>query len=537
MTRPDEEEALPRGLRVYLTFILALVATFVLTAPWRLGGRDLNRLSVALGTAALLFAAAMLSPSWRRALARLLRERDVHVSKGGVILAAGIAALFLCRVVFGQWMSLDINAWDTGLFFDGPIFETLAGRPLYCAFVGRSALSRHAFYLLFTFVPFYAVTASAVWLLAAHVAAMTAAVTVSFLVFRRVLRDDLAAAFVAGAFLLNTFTARIAQSGFHLEVFYLPALFLLLYAYAARRPVLFAAAVLLAVSIKEDALLPLGGFAVAAAIFDRRWRPAVLALGASLVTFFVGTRLVIPHFSGDPPGHPWYSNYWFSYGETPVSAAFGMLLHPARLLADIGRSGLPHLLEPLLLLPLLGYQWFLAALPALVVYSVSDNPQLSQFTISYSTPILPFLFAAAAAGLWRVTGWFPAAREPEASRLRRRVGALLLLVVCALDGAGYTLTRPDPARKEVGPALASLNGKPVAVQGSLFVRAGHTAAVRVLDPEREPAGSEAILLAPRTNPYPYSRPDFDALVLRLLADPRYRHIQTEGGLLLFTPAD
>lgn len=535
MNEASAPEPLPRGLKAFLALPVLLVVLFVATGPWRIGARDVGRLSAALTVAAQLTLIALLKPSWRRALFRCFREREVRISSRGLILATAAASLFLSRVVFGQWMSLDINAWDTGILSDGPVYETLSGRPLYCVLIGQSVLSLHGSYLLLIFVPLYAIAASALWLLAAQAAAIAAAAAVSFLLFRRTLRDDLCAALLAAGFLLSAQTAKIAQYGFHLEVFYLPALFLLLYAYAARRPALFVTAVLLAISIKEDAILPLGGFALAAAIFDRRWRPAAFALGAGLAAFFVGTRIVIPHFSGEPAGHPWYSSYWASYGETPLSAAFGMLRHPARLLADLARSGLPHLLEPLLLLPVAGYQWFLAGLPALVAYSVSSYSQLSQFSVYYSAPVLSFLFAAAAEGLWRLTRFLEAGRQPDL--LRRRLGALLLFAVCALDGAGYRLTRPDPSRAEVGPTVASLRGRPVAVQGSLLVHAGHERTVRVLQPDHQPGPREAILLAPHTNPYPYPRQDFDALVHSLLADPGYRHTRSPGGLLLFTPTN
>jgi uncharacterized membrane protein len=535
MPRPDNEDALPTGLRLYLGLVLALVAAFVVTAPWKIGTRDVGRLSFALAPAAGLGAAALLFSPWRRALAKLFRKREVRFSNREVLLAAGAAALFLGRVVFALWTSLDVNAWDTGLSFDGPIFETLAGRPLFCVFTGQSYLAIHGGYLLFAFVPLYAVAASPFWLLAAQAVAVAGAAALSFLVFRRILEDDLAAALLATAFLFYNHTAKVAQHAFHIEVFYLPALFLLLYAYIARRPALFLAAVLLAVSVKEDVILPLGGFALAAAVFDRRFRPAALALGAGLAAFLIGTRVVIPHFSGEPAGRPWYSPAWAAYGETPVAAALGMLRHPARLVGDLARSGIPHLFEPLLLLPLAGFQWFLAALPALVAYGASRSPVISRFGLYYSATVLPFLFAAAAQGLRRVADLGTDGRGQDTRRWRPRLGALLVLGVCALDGAGYSFRRPDPARTEVGPAIASLSGRPVAVQGSLFLRAGRAPEVRVLRPDRDLAPDEALLLAPRTNPYPFSDQELAVLVRRLSADPRYRRTETPGGLLLFVP--
>jgi hypothetical protein len=212
-----------------------------------------------------------------------------------------------------------------------------------------------------------------------------------------------------------------------------------------------------------------------------------------------------------------------------------MLLHPARLLGDLARSGLPDLLEPLLLLPLAGYQWFLAALPALIVYSVSNNTQLSQFGISYSTPVLAFLFAAAAEGLGRATAFLSAGPSPSRLRLWRRVGALLVLVVCALDGSGYKLGRAHPARREVAALVASLGGRPVSVQGSLLVRAARLGHVDVLRPDRHVPAQEAVLLAPDTDPYPFSAQELAELIHSLSADSRYEKTATPGGLVLFTP--
>src|SRR5438093_253185 len=81
-----------------LGFIAAFLAVFVLTAPWRIAGQDVGRLSVPLAAAAALCLLALLHRPWRRALVGRFREGIGPVSGGGLFAAALVAAAFLARV-------------------------------------------------------------------------------------------------------------------------------------------------------------------------------------------------------------------------------------------------------------------------------------------------------------------------------------------------------------------------------------------------------------------------------------------------------
>lgn len=518
---------LPRGLKLWLGLLVGFIALFVLTAPWRAGGHEISRLSAPLGVATGLSILALVPPTWRHALSGLCRESLRPVSRGVLLSASLLAAAFLARVLFGRYLSLDLNAWDTTLFFDHPIAATLSGRILFCDVTGTSTLGTHASYILLAFAPLYVIAASPLWLLAAQALAVAAGAAAGFLVFRRILDDELGAGMLAAAFLLNAFTARTVQYGFHPEAFYPLAVFLLWLGLLSNRPWFLAAGALLAVSVKEDSVLLLVGFALSAALFQRRYRVAAAVGAAGIAAFLVSTRLVMPHFSGTVPERPWYAFYWTSWGDSIPSAALAMATHPLQLGRTLFHSGIPHLLEPLLLLPLAGPEGLAAALPALVPYGAADFRQLREFALYYSMPVLPFLFVGAAYGLRRMTATLP----------QRRVAALLVLCVCALDGGSYTLRRPSPALAEIAPALASLGGRPVRIQGSLYPHAGYLASRRVLDVTQPVASNEAVLLDPATTPYPFTRTDMAALVARLAADSRYRRSDTPGGLVLFVPRD
>ena len=512
-------------MRATLALPAALVVAFVLTAPWHIGGRDVGRLSACLAAAGSLAALTLLQPAWRRAWGDAVRRRDVRVSRRALAFASVAAAVFFGLVLRDRWRGLALSAWDTTLFFDHPIAATGTRGILYCRETGASYLGTHASWVLLAFLPSYAVVASPLWLLAAEALALSAGAALGFLVFRRLLGDDPSAALLAIAFVLNPYTARTVQYGFHPEAFYPAAIFLLWLGLLDTRPGLLAAGTALALSVKEDSVMVLLGFALGAAIFERRYRAAAAVAGAAIAVFLVSTRIVMPHASGAAPDLPWYASYWASWGGSTPEAAWAMLRHPGRLARAVAASGAPDLFVPLLFLPLAGPEALAPALLALVPYAAADYRPLRDFALYYAMPLTPFLFVAAAWGLRRLGRGIAT----------RRLAAIAVLGASGLVGAGYTWRRPHPARLAIPAVLDSVGDRPVCIQGSLYPRAGYAETRRVLESARPPSPEDAILLCPGTDPYPYSARDLGALEARLAEDPCYARATHPGGLVLFTP--
>ena len=97
---------LPRGLKLWLGLAAALPVLFALTAPWRVAGRDLDRLTPALAAALALWLLALVPAGSRCALFGLLREGMAPVSRRSLAIAALAAAAFLALVVFARYRSL-----------------------------------------------------------------------------------------------------------------------------------------------------------------------------------------------------------------------------------------------------------------------------------------------------------------------------------------------------------------------------------------------------------------------------------------------
>ena len=360
--------------------------------------------------------------------------------------------------------------------------------------------------------------------------AISSATAASWLLFRDLLHDDTAALVLSIAYLLNTYTAKTLQYVFHIEILYPPLLFLLIRFLLRRQSVPVAAATLLLLGIKEDALVPLLGICVALLLRrPRHWRTPALLLSAGLCVYMLSTRVVMPHAAGVAAGHPWYASYWGAFGATPLLAARGMLLHPLQVLRALWSSGIRDLLEPLLFLPLLGGTWLVAAIPALIVYGTASNPGIANFALYYSAPVLPLLFIAAAAGLRRLSRVLPGTRL---SRLEwQRVIAFLVLGGCALDGAGYVFRKPNPRRLDVAAMIATRGSGTVRVQGSLFPHAGYALTTLPLDTLTI---YEAVLLDDSSDPYPFTRNEIRSLEATLL-ERGYHRTVSRHGLVLLTP--
>jgi uncharacterized membrane protein len=525
--------ALPWPLKLYLLLPAGLVVGFLFSAPWKLAGKRVDRLTPVLAAGLLLVILAALYRPWRGALrAALLDRSPIFGWRTPLLLFVG-SALFLFRVVLSRYDGLEVNAWDFSVY-EFAVRGWGTATVLFSPLEGRSQLGTHASYLLFVFPLLYAMWNTHLWLMAAHVAAIAGAVVVAFAVCRRILQDDLASRLVAIAFLLNTYTAKMVQYVFHAEVFYPVCLFLTALGVVRKKPAVFLAGVLLTVLVKEDAVLALLGICSAGLILDKcLWRWWLAGAAIAVAAFSIGSFLVIPHFAATVPGQPWYTPLWGAYGPTPLQAAVGMLRHPLTVAGDVGRSGVVGLLETLGFLPLAGYEWLVAALPALMVYGASNGGRggLAQFSIYYSAAVLPLLLLAAAKGLARISAW---SRSGAGRRRALRLGAIAILFVSALDGASYVFFFPKPSRLDIASLGFPANTR-LRVQGALLPHMRLNArAVPLTSLTIESPSAETILLDLDANPYPFSAEALRDYARRLQASGFQVH-RTPHGLLVVSP--
>jgi uncharacterized membrane protein len=516
------------AVTVLVGVITALLLFFAATAPWRVAGRDLGRLSAVLGASILSMVLALtLTPRSRRLLRDQFLFGQLEVPPRAVAIGGLLTFLFLSLVVINRWRGFEVNAWDFSLY-DRPLATPTEGGFLFNPVEERPLFATHAHFVLLPFLAAYALHPSPLWLLLAQSLAIAGATTLAFYCVRHLCSDDVVALLLALAFLLNDFTARAVQYVFHPEIFYPAALLVLVLGFLTRRWGVFLAGLLVTAAIKEDAVLPLAGFAATAIFVYKRRAWGLTALFVALAIFAVDTFVVLPSFGGGL-GAPWYSHYWEKYGASPLTAGVGMLAHPVQLAKDLAGSGAWRLAGVFAFTPLLGYEWLLAAGAALIPYAAAQIGKVAQFRLYYSMPVLPLMLVASAAGVRRLA----VLRErvkPASGRASQRIAAASVFLIGALVGPGYRFVRGQPVG--VPQRLAGMAGdRPLVVQGSLFPHVGYATRHAVLKPPLAVDGHRAFLLAPETVPYPFDRSEIRIFAQALSRDPRYEIIEEERILL------
>lgn len=504
---------------------LVLFAAFMATAPWRIGGTVIRQVNLILALGVVVFALAAIAKNVRRYYGELLRG-DVAISQRTRWIAIAGASLCLLRLVWSKWLALEVNAWDFTINFDRPIQGLLHGSLLYSEEFGMSMLGNHATWLSFAFAPLYAIYETPAWLLIAHALAVAAGVAAAYAFVRHETGDDLIAFVLASAFLINRFVAKATQYVFHPEIFYPLGLFLLYLAFKQRKRLLFVLALLLLVALKEDAIIPIFGFALVA---WRQWKWAAAALAIGGAVFALDYFVVLPHFAEATAGDVSYANYWRTFGETPLEAAGGMLRQPHVVIARVMRGSTDMFLS-MALLPLLGWQWLLAALPGLFIYGSSDMDKLHWFTLYYSMPVLPGVFAAILPAMRRIARWVK-----RDQRYVSRVCAVLVLLASIAIGTGHILYEPHPDKERIMPLLQHAKDVPATwIQGAIFPQVGYSRRLHVFNERAQLDGTSAFLFSADLDPYFYDRAYIEKWIADLTRDPRYRRIDS-GTLRLFVP--
>ena len=437
---------------------------------------------------------------------------------------ASVLFVLLFWIVLTRFKSADINAVDFTVYFDRPCAQTAQGRPLFVEsadnldLANRSLLQVHAFWSLVPICYAYAIHSSPIWLLALSVLPICAGAVYTSRIMRRLGASGVLAVATGLAFALNDNTARTLNYGFHPEVLYAWFIPWMIDAGLRGARGSFLAATLATVLLKEDAVMPIAGVAVALALVRYRGmtgRERLVFLGlpivAALVNLAVYFGLVVPRLTYGQRPH--YSSYWSNFGATPIDALLGMLSRPFSVISRAVTSGfLINVLAPFLFLPAIGWRWFVGILPIVLLYGAAANEQMRAFGIYYAIILVPFLAIAAGAGAQTLM------RHVFASEDRAQLAAAVFVLSGALlvgaGGRGYTLRPWKPEVAAVPAAVESLRNEPVLlVQSGLYPHAGYEGRVKLLTRESLEANpGAAVLMSPRVHAYPMVREDIEALL-------------------------
>src|SRR5436190_7020275 len=249
---------------------VAIAAAIVLVGAPRFGWFPLIRLPALLLPPLVVWLAA--ARPWRWSARDIDQIAAWTPSPRTVVLAALVTGAVLGWILLTRFQSGDINAVDSTVYFDRPIYQTAHGRLLYVetadlpAFSPRSQFAVHSYYNLVLLAPLYWIRATPCWLLALSIVAVVLGSVHTLRIVRGLTGSGLVAAAAAFAFVLIANTARTLLYGFHPEVLYAWFVPAAIDAAMHGRRWWFLAAVMAAATVKEDAIFPLFGLSVTLAL-------------------------------------------------------------------------------------------------------------------------------------------------------------------------------------------------------------------------------------------------------------------------------
>jgi uncharacterized membrane protein len=326
--------------------------------------------------------------SQKRSIADMLSEpvdrRDLFL----MVSAALVLYLFRCILDF---YAFKVSGLDFSIF-DQALYNSVQGNFMWSAMCDCNHFGVHPTYVLIPFISAHAVFTSPWLLIILHAVVAWSAVWPLWQLARHYLPSEGLAVLVLIAYLANPWVGSIIGYGFHVEVFYLPAGLWFIWGWINSRPVIWALAALVFLSVKEDAAFYLAGFALYALIKEpSRRKAATCLLVSSIATFCFNHFLVQPMFR-EPGLLPAYLTFWQPYGNDLESIIKTMLTEPWRVVGDVLRSKWYIIFGSALFLPLLAPHAVFAMLPAILILGTSSVSPMRNYGLYYSAPLLPFFF-------------------------------------------------------------------------------------------------------------------------------------------------
>ncbi len=266
-------------------------------------------------------------------------------------------------------------------------------------------------------------------------------------------RSKLVAASISATYLLFPALHYANLFDFHEIVLAVPLLSFTAYFLLTKRYRLFFVFLFLSLLVKEEVAFVAVAFAFYILFVQRRYRLGMLVLFLAIGWGYLIMGMVMPTIAGHtyfPSGR--YGYLGSSFGEVARSMLLDPLLVLRHLLVPAKLELLLQLLVPVGLLPVLGFDTLILALPTTLYILLSDyEPQYSIY-FHYTAPLIPLLFMAAVTGVERIVRW-----------KGRSVTVAVSACILVTGVSSYLLHGPGPLARHfnqddqysLGPHLAS----------------------------------------------------------------------------------
>ncbi|MBU1880329.1 MAG: DUF2079 domain-containing protein [Chloroflexi bacterium] len=438
-----------------------------------------------------------------------------------------------------QHFALHTHAYDLGIF-DQVVWNSSQGRLFANSIMSDSPsfLGHHLSFTLLAMVPFYWFWSDPRMLLAVQTVLIIATVVpIYFWALERLGRTG--AVVVSACFFLYPALGFVNLFDFHEIVIAMPVLALGTYLMLKRQYLPFLLCLVVALLTKEEIAFVAVAYGLYIALAQRHWKLGLGVAAGGLAYGLAALLWIIPAFQGTDT-YFFASRYGY-LGDSISEMIVTLVTQPLLVLEHVftvDKLGFVlRLLVPLALLPVVGWEATLLALPSLGYLLLSDDPNMVAIIYQYPAVLIPFLFFGAIEGARRVSQRWPVAR----------VGVLTALLVAGLGS--YVLHGGGPLSRNYQPERYDMAGRPgrglaimqhiphqaaVSAQSDLVPHLSQRERVYLFP---EIFDAEYVLLDTQGNTFPLYQPNsrrrYDEAVTRMRADPAWQLELEDDGFLLF----
>jgi uncharacterized membrane protein len=348
-----------------------------------------------------------------------------HAWELGLWAAMLVWSLSLFLVVRDHFLNFRLGRYDLGNMVQA-VWSTAHGHPLETTngATGEQMvrLGSHVDPILAALVPLWMLAPSPLTLVALQVTAVSLGALPVFWLARKRLEDERVAGILALAYLAYPWVSWTAADVFHPVTLAIPILLFGVWFLDSDRLVLFALCALLAMTCGELIPLSVAALGVWYGVARGKKAAGMLIAGAAVAWTAVALYVVVPAFSS---GQSVFYGAYQQVGGSPAGIVRTAITDPLAVLSAL-TSWHDFLYLFLLAAPLAGLFVLAPALAAVALPQLSAN-LLADWTPTtdprahYVAAIVPFLIAAVALGLARV------------SPLGRMRGAILVLTLCLVS--------------------------------------------------------------------------------------------------------
>ena len=304
----------------------------------------------------------------------------VYVLLSSIFFASGIT----------KFNAFEFNGVDFSVF-DWMLHNSINGHFFWSPVCECNHFGVHPTWLMTILIPLHYVWQSPWLLVISH--ALSLAVSLPLITHMLRLKmstlSDIQIALILCAVTASQFIGSVTNYGFHYEVWYIPLGIWLLNAWhSGKRSWIFAA--FLVACVKEDGALYLAAWSIGFIICNDRRKQASLLCVASVVFFFVNTKLIQPLAWSNGTFMPSWLGFWQKYGYSTSEIIVSAVNHPSEAIKDIFTSGIWHWLIPFAVAPLFSITTIFALAPGVIMLGLSSVSIMRGYGIYYAAPLIPF---------------------------------------------------------------------------------------------------------------------------------------------------